>query len=265
MKQSTQEQIYREMDSQELFALIGNIHNAKDIISTSAMINEYFQKFGVCLMSIKFCDSADDGKAIRPYSGYPDGFVKVARQLQAVGGCPFSQEAMKRMQAFDASSIDRTAYDTFSGRRFFQEFDKLEHKHIAIVPVMVGRAVALFTFGLGPKPFKGQLRETVTETVVQIVPSFITRFPEIKTMFEQKHLSDLEQRMLTLKCEGYNSADMVRELGLSEFTIEHLAQNAAKKLQANNMEQLVYKAVALGEIPTQSSFDSINPARISAN
>ena len=256
MKQSTQKQFYQEMDSQGLFALIGQISSAKDIVSTSASIDEYFQKFGVRLMSVKFCDSAENGKVIRPYSGYHDGFLKVARQLQAVGGCPFSQEAMKRMKAFDSCTIDRTAYNTFSGRRFFQEFDKLEHKHIAVVPVMVGRAVALFTFGLGLEPFKGHLREIITETVVQIVPSFIGRFPEIKTMFEQKHLSDLEQRMLTLKCEGYKSAHIVRELGLSELTIGHLAQSAARKLQAKNMEQLVYKAVALGEIPTSSSVNS---------
>ena len=84
-------------------------------------------------------------------------------------------------------------------------------------------------------------------------------------MFEQKHLSDLEQRMLTLKCEGYNLAYIVRELGLSEFTIGHLAQNAARKLQAKNMEQLIYKALALGEIPTQSSLGSISPASLSLN
>lgn len=242
-----------EQYRQELLALISKIESAKDINAASLDLEKYLKNFEVQLMSVKFCDSAESGKTIWPFNSYPEGIARVCNDIQAIGGCPFAKEVVRRMEAFDSCLVDRKKYNTFLDRRFFQEFDKLEHKHIAVVPIMIGRSIAMFTIGLGVEPFKGRMQEIITETIGQIVPAFIDRFPEIKTMFEQKHLSDLERRILILFCEGSEMSAIVREIGLSELTIMHLIQNASRKLKANNSKRLIYVALALGEIPHPNS------------
>ena len=253
MTDITIELLDSEQYRQGLLALLSKIASAKDIPAASLSFDEHLENYGAQLLSVKFCDSAEGGNIIRPFFGYPDGVAKVSGQLIENGGCPFTKESMRRMEAFDSCTIDRTVYDTLLDRRFFQEIDKLEHRHIAIVPIMIGRAIALFTIGLGVEAFKGRIREIITETIGQIAPAFIDRFPEIKTIFEQKHLSDLERKVLVLYCEGCELADIETEIGLSELTIRHLIQNASRKLEAKNPKQLIYIAIALGEIPPSKS------------
>jgi DNA-binding CsgD family transcriptional regulator len=161
------------------------------------------------------------------------------------------------MQAFDSCTIDRKSYGSFLDRRFFQEIDKLEHKHIAIVPILIGSSVALFTVGLGSTPFKGELRQRITETIGHTVPAFINRFPEIKAIAEKTYLTDLERKVLTLLCKEFDITDLVHEIGLSEFTIRLLIQNASHKMQTKNSQQLIYKAIALGEISAPSSYQNM--------
>ena len=253
MKDTAFELLEGEQYRQWLVALICKIESAKDITAASLELGKHFKSMGAQLLSVKFCDSAEGGAVVRPFFGYPDSVAKVSGQLLENGGCPFTKEAMRRIGAFDSCEIDRSAYDTFLDRRFFQEMDKLEHRHIAVVPIMIGRSIAMFTIGLGVEPFKGRLREVITETIGQIVPAFIDRFPEIKTIFEKKHLSDLERRILILFCEGSEMGGIVREIGLSELTIMHLIQNASRKLKTENSKRLIYVALALGEIPHPNS------------
>ena len=253
MKDTAFELLEGERNRQELLALISKIESAQNINIASLELEKHFKSFDAHLLSIKFCDSAKGGDTIRPFHAYSDSIAKVSGQLQEQGGCAFIKEAKRRLGAFDSFAIDRSVYNTFLDRRFFQEIDKLEHRHIAIVPILIGIAIALFTIGLGVEPFKGRMREIITETICQIVPAFIVRFPEIKTIFEQKYLSDLERRILVQFCEGSEMGDIVREIGLSELTIMQLIQNASRKLKTKNSKRLIYVALALGEIPHPNS------------
>lgn len=245
-----------EKRRRNLLALISEIAGAKSLEVASSNFDEYLNSLGAQLLAVKFCDSANNGEVYRPYFGYPEGVANVSAQLIKNGGCPFSKEASRRLDAFDSCTIDRSLYDTLLDRRFFQEIDKLEHKHIAVVPVIMGRAIALFNIGLGVKPFKGHMRGVITESTAHTVPAFIDRFPEIKTIFEQKHLSELEREVLTLFCDDLQLTEIVQNVGLSEFTIRHIVQNASEKLQVNNTKQLIYRAIALGEIPGPRAYST---------
>lgn len=228
--------------------LVHKIANAEDVSSAASFLQSHLETFGAHLLSVKFCDTTDPGTTIRPFCIYPDAAIAVSQQIQVQGGCPFTKEAMHRLSAFDSYGIDRSKYATFLDRRFFAEIDKAGHRHIAIVPVLLGRAMALFTIGLLDQPFKGQLRELIVEAIGQAMPAFSERFQGIKTIFEKKHLSDLERQVVQQLFEGEQPREIRTHIGLSELTVSLLIGNASKKLQARNVQGLIYKALALGEI-----------------
>ena len=228
--------------------LVHKIAHAEDVSSAASALQNHFRSFNAHLLSVKFCDTVDPAIAIRPFCTYPDAAIMVSQQIQVQGGCPFTKEALLRLGAFDSCSIDRTKYATFLDRRFFIEIDKAGHRHIAIVPVLLGRALALFTIGLQDQPFKGQLRELIVESIGQAMSAFIERFQGIRTIFEKKHLSDLEKQVVQHLFEGAQPSEIQAHIGLSELTVSLLIGNASKKLQAKNAQSLIYKALALGEI-----------------
>lgn len=227
-----------------------SIINSETMAEASIRLKDHLLTKGMHLLSVKFCDNTDDGEIIRPFSAYTSGVIEVGKQLQAYGGCPFAKESKKRLVAFDSCSVDRSQYSSFLERRFFMEIDRTAHKHIAVVPVLIGRAIGLFTIGLGEKPLRGELKQTVVDMMVQVVPAFIKRFPEIATLFERKHLSHLERDVISMKCAGFEMQAIENEVGLSEQTIILLVENACRKLEVSNDHQLIYKALALGEIST---------------
>lgn len=231
-----------------LLALIGNITTSENMAEASLCLKDHLLANDAHLLSIKFYDSIENGEVIRPFSGYPPSVVEVGQQLQKYGGCPFARESKTRLSAFDSCSIDRSQYESFLERRFFKEIDNTGHNHIAVVPIMIGRAIALFTIGMGDVSFKGEPWKNTMEIMAQVVPAFISRFPEIATIFERKHLSELERRVISLRCTGANATKIADELKLSEFAIQLLVKNASRKLEVTNDHQLVYKALALGEI-----------------
>ena len=236
--------------------LVRKIAHAEDVESAAKALQAYFLAFDAHLMSVKFCDSVDTGTAIRPFCAYSDATIAVSQQILAQGGCPFTKEAIHRLSAFDSCSIDRSRYATFLDRRFFAEIDKMGHRHIAIVPIMVGRALALFTIGLHDRPFKGAVRDEIVDTIAQVMPAFIERFQGIRTIFEKKHLSALESQVVQLLFEGSQPSEIEPVVGLSELTITLLIGNASQKLQASNRQNLIYKALALGEIAQSPSLRS---------
>ena len=243
--------------------LVHKIANAEDVSSAAISLQSHLMTFNAHLLSVKFCDTTDPGTTIRPFCIYPDAAITVSQQIQVQGGCPFTKEALHRLSAFDTCSIDRSKYATFLDRRFFMEIEKAGHRHIAIVPVLLGRALALFTIGLQDQPFKGELRELIVEAISQAMPAFIERFQGIKTIFEKKHLSDLERQVVQHLFEGKQPCELEAPIGLSELTISLLIDNASKKLQARNAQSLIYKALALGEISQMPPIHNVaQPSRL---
>lgn len=231
-----------------LIALVRDIENAADIAAASQIVDDNFSRYGARLLSVKICDTSGQYENLRPFSGYPKSVGNIGRQLQPTGGCPFSKEATRRLLPFDSATIDRSRYRTFLDKRFFQEIDKLPHQHIAIVPIMVGRAVALFTVGLFDSAFEGDLKDHIRDTIGQTVSTYVRRFPEVATIFEQKHLSDLERSVIQEFCSGLTMSEVSRSIDLSEIALQHLLDSAKRKLGARTRDQLIYKATILGEL-----------------
>lgn len=231
-----------------LIALVRDIERSKDIGAASQIVDGYLTTCGARLLSVKICDTSGQYENLRPFSVYPRTIRNLGKQLQPSGGCPFAKEANRRLLPFDSGTIDRSLYRTFLDQRFFQEIDKLPHQHIAIVPVMVGRAVALFTVGLFDHEFKGVLKDQIKDTISQTVATYVRRFPEVATIFQQKNLSDLERAVIQEFCEGLTLSQISRSIELSEIALQHLLDSAKRKLGAKTREQLIYKAIILGEI-----------------
>ena len=221
---------------------------ATDVNSACAILERQLQSFDYNLLSVKFCDLRDEKPAIRPFSAYPPSISEMAADLQGNGGCPISKEAQQRLSPFDVMSIDRSHHSDFLSNRFLQELKKLKHNHIAVVPVVFGRGLAVYTVGLHEKRFEGRVRETLINFISNITASLIGQFPDVSKMFEAKRLSSMEARSVLLCSNGHTDYEIGKVLGLSEHTICMLLKIAAEKLEAKNRSNLTSKALAMGEI-----------------
>lgn len=224
------------------------ILDSRDLENAFETLARHLEHSGTRLLSVKIQDSAPDGVVMRPFINLPDGVLALSDELSSLGGCPYAREAKRRGVAFDSTEIDRKRYTSFLDRRFFEIFDEAEHKHTAIVPIFVGRGIAQFNIGLFDQSFSGRLKSLVLETIAQAMPAIVQRFPAIATIFETKHLSDLEREVLTHSCTGSDIASIGQQLQLSGYTVRQILNNAARKLQASNQRELAYKAALLGEI-----------------
>ena len=232
----------------DVIDLIKEITAAETIEAGCASLASFYGSLECELLSVKFYDCKDDTQYIRPYFIYPDGLLQVSSELMAMGGCPFSKEAKRIMQPFDSYSIDQSRYASFTERRFFREISKTGHKRIAVLPIMIGRGIALITVGLFTQPFSGPLRDTICNSIAHIVAAFISRFPEISTLFEEKVLTGTERKLLRKMCDGQPRDEIAYELGISELTVDIFLTAAKQKMGADNVPQLIYKSMVAGEI-----------------
>ena len=211
-------------------------------------LGAYLRELKCELLSVKFQDSAPNGTHFRPYANLPAEVAKIGVKFPHTSGCPLLREAKRRLQAFDWYTVDVSRYNDFLDRRFLSELQKTGHKHIAVVPVLVGRAIAQINIGLHEQPFEGQTKEAILEAVGQTIPTLIKQFPEIGTIFEKKHLSEFERKIVSKMCMGASDSEIVEELGVSVHTINKVVSNATSKLEASNRFQMIFKASRLGEI-----------------
>lgn len=229
-------------------ALVTEMSLAKDVNSACAVLEMQLRLLDHELLSVKFCDLLDEKPAIRPFGGYPRAISEMAGKLQGAGGCPISREAQQRLSPFDAMSIDQSNHSDFLSGRFLQELKKMKHAHIAVIPVVFGRGLAVYSIGLNEKRFEGRLRETLINFICNATASLIGQFPEVSKLFEAKQLSSIEARSVLLCSNGRSDLEIGKVLNLSEHTVNILMSNAAKKLGAKNRSHLTSKALALGEI-----------------
>ncbi len=234
--------------AERLLQLNENLLNSSCLEDACQHLCTYLNGYGAELLSVKFQDSAPDGSHIRPYVNLPADVTKIGTKFSHTTGCPLLREAKRRLEAFDWCTIDKSHYKDFLDRRFLSELKKARHKHIAVVPVIVGRAIAQFNIGLRERPFEGQLKQTILESVGQTMPVLVKRFPAIASMFDKKHLSDLERQIIGAICHGEPTSSIGKELGVSDHLISAAIDSAMKKLQASNRFQMIFKATRLGEI-----------------
>ena len=237
----------------DVIDLIKEIDGSDDIKSACGALADYYESLGGQLLSVKFYDRNDDSRYVRAYFAYPDSIRSLLASLMESGGCPFSREAKRRMQPFDALDIDQSAYVTFPERRFFNEIAKTGHARIAVLPTMIGQGIALVTVGLYGQPFAGPLRHTICNSISHFISAFISRFPEVSTLFEEKVLTNTESELLRILCNGESMDFARKKLSLGEQTARLYLQSSMKKLGAQNTHQLIYKAMLMGEITVWDS------------
>ena len=227
---------------------VSQLRNANDVNWACAVLAQQLRLANFELLSIKFCDLHDEKPAIRPYGAYPQIMSNLAVDLRDTGGCPISKEAQRRLTPFDAMAIQQAEHFDFLSKRFLQELRKMNHAHIAVIPIVFGRGLAVYTVGLNESRFEGQLREALIGLICNATAALIGQFPDVSKLFEAKELSSNEARCIMLGSNGHSDFEIGTILGFSEFVVKEIFKNAAQKLTAKNRSHLTSLALAKGEI-----------------
>ncbi|WP_162841499.1 helix-turn-helix transcriptional regulator [Salaquimonas pukyongi] len=228
--------------------LVRAVRTCSDIESACRLLESLLQELQIALLSVKFCDIDDKRPAIRPFGRYPCVISQLAVDMRERGGCPMTKEAVKRLVPFDALAISEQDYPDFLSKRFLQELRKVEHSHIAVVPVVIGQGLMLITAGLGKREFEGELRDQLVSVVCCFGAAIVNRFSEIAVLFESEILSRLEARVLFLFCSGFRPSQISETIDLNEVTIMLILRSVIRKLGAANIGEAIAKALAMGEI-----------------
>ncbi len=217
------------------------------------LIEDQLQSMGYNLLSVKFCDTLDEKPAVRPFSRYPKAISELSAALRAQGGCPISKEVLTRLSPFDAKTIEMVNYSGFLDARFLQELAKMEHQHIAVIPIIFGRGLAVYTVGMKGHRFVDGTREEIVNFVCNANAVLLCTFPEIATLFEPKKLTLLEAQIVSLFGNGNSLSEISTTTGLSDITVNMILNLAAEKLGARNQAHLLTRALATGEILNMQS------------
>lgn len=238
--------------------LLAATRSCQNIEEACLLLESFLKERGITLLSVKFCDIDDRKPAIRPFGRYPCAISQLSVELRESGGCPLTREAVKQLAPFDALAIDDRKYPDFLSKRFLQELRKLDHSHIAVIPVVLGHGLMLVTAGLGDHDFKGTCRDLLVGTVCSFSIAIVHRFNEAAALFESEVLSRLEARVLFLFCSGFSPGQIPEIIDLSEVTVAIILRNVIRKLGAANIGEAVAKALAMGEIGNLQSPDDVS-------
>jgi DNA-binding CsgD family transcriptional regulator len=252
MVQIKQPQIRRD-EIIDLPTFCEKLSKAKDVETGCVLIKDHLQLVELDLLSVKYCDTLGQKPSIRPFSAYPKAISEVSQALMADGGCPIAKEVLIRLKPFEVGEIDKTRYVEFLDVRFLQELQKMDHKYIAAIPIVIGRGIALYTIGLGDKPFAGDVRDELINFICHANTALLCAFPGIAQLFDPKILSLQEAQMVFHYGNGDRFSEIAAAFGYSEHTIQMMLQGAVEKLGAKNLPHLLTKALASGEIQNMQS------------
>lgn len=235
-----------------LQSAVSEISRSADLNGACIVFAAFLENLDAQLLSVKFCDINDRSSNLRPYSAYHKAMHQFRSGPGYPDGCPFSREAMKRLRPFSLQSIDRREYGNLEDRRFFKELENIGHQDIAVLPIVIGRGLALMTVGLGDETFVGSKRSLISDTAPHFVAAIVARFPDVSRLFETKVLSEVQRQVVLLACEGRTDEEIAQQLQLSAVAIGLIFAAAAKRLRTKTRAATVYRAVVLGEVPSGS-------------
>ena len=236
------------IEDAELIPALQKISDATDVLEACLAIKQYTLSLNSELLYLIICDKDYLVNTAPVYSGYPEYFNQIIIDLRQIGGCPFIKEATRLLRPINSTAVDRSRYASTLEKRFFMEIEKLDHDHIAVIPVVYGRGVLIASIGFYNQPFSGQLHERVCGAFPHIAVTWLSRFPEIKALFEKKVLTEFERDLVQMLCDGFSLSEICKEVGLSAHTVDLIISQTAGKLGAVNREQLSLRALVLGEI-----------------
>lgn len=231
-----------------LLDALQGILEAQDITQATAVTSDFVARLDGKLLSLKFADSEVETTVVRPFSAYPKSIRQISIAMQFTGGCPFYKESRKRLAPVYCSAIDRTQYRTLNDRIFFREIDSLGFGDILILPVMIGRGIAVTTIGVPAGKHASSVQCPIKAAYPHIVAAFISKFPEVTTLFEQKRLTKVERQVVSMLSKGQSYDEACRKTGLSQTTLTLLLKSASRKLEASNLVEMGIKAASTGEL-----------------
>ncbi len=224
------------------------ISRSDDLHSTCLLVEDYLAHHDMSLMGVTFCDLEGGLPSIRAFRRHSEAVLKLATVLKDKGGCPVINEAKRLHHCFDALQIDRSRYPEFLNKRFLDELAKSGHKHILVIPILLGQGLAIFSIGTREQRLTDDLRVFLINAICQSTVAIIDRFPDVTKLFAPKRLSTFEAEALMFCSNGYSNSDIADLLKISETTINIVFDNASKKLGTHNQAHAVSKALAVGEI-----------------
>ena len=232
----------------DLLDALQGILESPDVFAATEIVRDLVASFGGELLSLKFSDISGERPLVRPYSAYPDIVRQISIAMQPTGGCPFCKESKKRLKPFGPSSVDRKLYGELNDRIFFRELDRLGFGEILVLPVVIGKGIAITTIGLPMATMDSPSDQVIKGAFPHIVAAFVSKFPTVTTLFEERRLSDTERKVVKALSTGKDMHCVCRELQLSAFTVNTLLASSLKKLDANNLVELGVKAENSGEL-----------------
>ncbi len=224
------------------------ISGSSDLQSSCLLLMNYFSRQDMELRSVAFCDLENEYPTINAFRIDPKGLKNFATELHKTTGCPDLRKAVECRHPFDALQMNKNEQHDFLSKRYLEELTKLGYQSIAIIPVRIGRGLAVFSIGLLASSFAGELRSSLISTTCQITIAIISRFPDVTKLFETRCLNTLEAKLMLFCSNGISNSEIGNIINLSERTVNMVFDNAAAKIGAKNQAHAVSMAIALGEI-----------------
>ena len=241
-------EIVQNADLIDLQKIARLISRSGDLRYSCLLVKNYFSRNNMELRTVAFCDLENEYPTIMAFRNDPQELTGIATELHETIGCPEINKAVECHYPFDALKLSKNEQPDFLTKRYLNELAKFGHQSIAIIPIRIGRGLAVFSVGLFDSPFAGELRSSLISTTCQITIAIISRFPNITKLFETRCLNPLEAKVMLLCSNGFNNSEIGNIINLSERTINMVFDNVAAKIGAKNQAHAVSKAVAMGEI-----------------
>ena len=158
------------------------------------------------------------------------------------------QRSIRQLAPFDAVQINSKEYSDFLSARFLAELKKMDHKHIAVVPLIVGQGLMLTTVGLNQNAFVGEMRELVVMNTCNFGIAVAQRFGDVSDLFRSNILTQKQAQALFLYSSGFSIRQIGHVFQLGEVTINLLLKGASDRLGASNLAEATARALGSGEI-----------------
>ena len=243
--------------SQQNISTFGEILSSARVIEDCKTPREAFGKYaaalkdnGKTLLIIADNDGPSETRPKFHYADIPTSLEKMCQSAVASAtGCPIIRKAVADQAPFEALSASYPGYDDFASQRYFDEFCRLGHKEIAVIPLQQSHITFTSVIGLNHGNFTADERDSLTTLNRDFMVSLVTKFPDLaksdidlgKNEMPAK-LTRLEIRVLKLQSEGIPNREIVDIIGLSENTILVLTSIARKKLNAKTNIHAILKA-----------------------
>lgn len=220
----------------------------QDLETFGKMCADFFSKRGFSLIYFSIFHSKDELEPLHIYVDVTPSILEMCAEFQEKNGCPLAREAIKICSPFEALRHDYSDYEDALSRRYLSEFMSLEYEDILVIPIKVGKGVALFVFGHSGDESNEHYTLLLLPIVAQILSILNASFPFVARYFEPKKLTRREAQCLLLSANGLVESKIAEKMKVSAHTVRMHIENSKRKMGARNKPHAVAIAISTGEI-----------------